>query len=87
MIGKPSAALAAQIEKDETERLAKRREELGEETLKEMERAVEAAKKEMERTVKATDKGSETPPPSMISDFPITDASIPVTTHDDTDNS
>ncbi|WRT68029.1 uncharacterized protein IL334_005004 [Kwoniella shivajii] len=63
VIGKPSAALSAKIEKDEKERVEKRKVELGEEKLKELERKVEEAK-----------KASDVPPPSeMISGFPITD--------------
>ena len=63
MIGKPSAALASKIETEEKDRLAKRREELGEEKLKELERLVEEAKAESEIA----------PPSEMISGFPITD--------------
>ncbi|WWC71010.1 uncharacterized protein I206_104963 [Kwoniella pini CBS 10737] len=63
VIGKPSAALSEKIEKDEKERVEKRKAELGEEKLKELERKVEEAKKQ-----------SDVPPPSeMISNFPITD--------------
>ena len=66
MIGKPSAALAAQLEADEKDRLAKRKAEFGEEKLKELEKAVEKAKEESEIA----------PPPEMIGNFPITDVSL-----------
>lgn len=62
-IGKPSAALAAKIENDEKSRIAKRKEELGEEKLKELEEIMKKAKEESEVP----------PPPEMISEFPITD--------------
>ncbi|OCF75418.1 cytoplasmic protein [Kwoniella mangroviensis CBS 8886] len=63
VIGKPSAALSEKIEKDEKERVEKRKAELGEEKLKELEKRVEDAKKQ-----------SDVPPPTeMISGFPITD--------------
>jgi len=69
MVGKPSAALAAKIEKDEKERIVQRKEELGEERLKELEQLMQDAKTE-----------SEVEPPSeMISSFPITDVSRLVT--------
>nr|XP_019045357.1 cytoplasmic protein [Kwoniella bestiolae CBS 10118]OCF24287.1 cytoplasmic protein [Kwoniella bestiolae CBS 10118] len=63
VIGKPSAALSEKIEKDEKERVEKRKAELGEEKLKELERKVEDAKKQSDVP----------PPPEMISSFPITD--------------
>jgi len=66
MIGKPSAALAAKIESDEKSRIAKRKEELGEEKLKELEKRMQDAKKESEVE----------PPAEMISGFPITDVSV-----------
>ncbi|TYJ56451.1 hypothetical protein B9479_002854 [Cryptococcus floricola] len=74
IVGKPSAALSAKIEKDEKERVDKRKAELGEEKLKELEKKLEEAK-----------KASDVPPPSeMIKDFPITDPNgltwIPVET-------
>ncbi|WWC88419.1 uncharacterized protein L201_003330 [Kwoniella dendrophila CBS 6074] len=74
IIGKPSAALSEKIEKDEKERVEKRKAELGEEKLKELEKKVDDAKKQ-----------SDIPPPSeMISNFPITDPSgiswVPVET-------
>ncbi|OXG18692.1 cytoplasmic protein [Cryptococcus neoformans Tu401-1] len=74
IVGKPSAALSVKIEKEERERVARRKEELGEEKLKELEAMLEAAKKE-----------SEIPPPKeMITSFPITDPSgltwVPVET-------
>lgn len=62
-IAKPSAALATKIDTDEKARVAKRKEELGEEKLKELERIMQKAKEESEVA----------PPPEMISDFPITD--------------
>ncbi|KAK8858824.1 hypothetical protein IAR55_003054 [Kwoniella newhampshirensis] len=63
IIGKPSAALSAKIEKEENDRIAQRKSELGEEKLKELEKKLEDAKAE-----------SNIPPPKeMISDFPITD--------------
>lgn len=66
VIGKPSAALSAKLEKEEKDRLDKRRAELGDKKLKELERAVEEAKKESEIA----------PPERMISDFPLTDVSL-----------
>ena len=68
MIGKPSAALATKIDTDEKSRIAKRKEELGEEKLKELEKRMQDAKKESEVE----------PPAEMISGFPITDVSISV---------
>jgi Zn-dependent M16 (insulinase) family peptidase len=68
VVGKPSAALSAKIEKDEKDRIAKRIEELGEAKLKELEQKLEEAKKESDIP----------PPPEMIADFPITDVSKPV---------
>lgn len=65
IIGKPSAAMSARIEKEEKERIAKRKIELGEEKLKDLERRLEEAKKESDIP----------PPPEMIADFPITDVS------------
>ena len=65
-VGKPSAALAQKIEKDEKDRLEKRKAELGEAKLKELEKLVEDAKKESEIP----------PPPEMLSNFPITDVSL-----------
>jgi Zn-dependent M16 (insulinase) family peptidase len=70
MIGKPSAALAAKIESDEKSRIAKRKEELGEEKLKELEKRMQDAKKESEIE----------PPAEMISEFPITDVSVDIMT-------
>jgi Zn-dependent M16 (insulinase) family peptidase len=64
-IGKPSAALAAKLDKDEKERIAKRKEEFGEEKLAELERKMQKAKEESDVA----------PPPEMIGDFPITDVS------------
>lgn len=64
-VGKPSAALSAKIEKEEKDRLEKRKAELGEEKLKQLEKKLEDAKME-----------SDAPPPEdMISSFPITDVS------------
>jgi Zn-dependent M16 (insulinase) family peptidase len=65
IIGKPSAALSEKIDKDEKDRLTKRKEELGEEKLKELEQDLEKAKKESDTP----------PPPEMIKDFPLTDVS------------
>ncbi|WWD18715.1 hypothetical protein CI109_103169 [Kwoniella shandongensis] len=63
IIGKPSAALSAKIEKAEKDRVAQRKAELGEEKLKELEKKLEDAQAE-----------SNIPPPEdMISTFPITD--------------
>ncbi|OCF37287.1 cytoplasmic protein [Kwoniella heveanensis BCC8398] len=63
IVGKPSAALSAKIEKDEKERVEKRKSELGEEKLKELEKKLQNAK-----------AASDVPPPTeMISDFPLTD--------------
>ena len=66
MVGKPSAALATKIEKDEKERIVQRKEELGEEKLKELEKLMQDAKKESEIE----------PPAEMIGSFPITDVSF-----------
>jgi len=74
MIGKPSAALAAKIDTDEKTRIAKRKEELGEEKLKELEKRMQDAKKESEVE----------PPAEMISGFPITDVSDDVASLRDT---
>ena len=66
MIGRPSAKLATKIDGDEKSRIAKRKEELGEEKLKELQRKVDEAKAESDMP----------PPPSMIRDFPITDVGL-----------
>jgi Zn-dependent M16 (insulinase) family peptidase len=68
-IGKPSAQLSAKIVQDEKDRLAERKKELGEEKLKELQKALDAAKEESDRP----------PPENIISDFPLTDVSTPLT--------
>ncbi len=65
MIGKPSATLSAKIEKDEKERVATQKAQLGEEGLKKLEEKLEAAKKDSDRPI----------PPEMLTRFPITDVS------------
>ncbi|WVO17244.1 hypothetical protein L204_104936 [Cryptococcus depauperatus] len=74
IIGRPSTALSEKIKKEEKERIAKRKEELGEEKLRQLGQKLEKAKKE-----------SEIPPPKdMITEFPITNPNgltwIPVET-------
>ncbi|WVN87093.1 uncharacterized protein L203_102269 [Cryptococcus depauperatus CBS 7841] len=61
IIGRPSTALSEKIEKEENERIAKRKEDLGEEKLRQLGQKLEKAKKE-----------SEIPPPKdMITEFPV----------------
>lgn len=63
VVGKPSAALSAKLDQAEKDRLAERREKLGEKKLKELEQKLQEAKADSDRP----------PPEGMITDFPITD--------------
>ena len=65
VIGKPSAALADRIEKEEKARLEAQRKELGEEGLKKNEKVLEDAMKESNEPI----------PAEMLTGFPIPDVS------------
>ena len=63
ILGKPSAALAEKLEKDEKARVAAQKERLGEEGLAAAERALEAAKKEHDKEI----------PKDVLASFPVPD--------------
>ena len=65
MIAKPSASLSAKLEKEERDRIERRRADLGEEELKRLEEAVKKAKAESDKP----------PPDGMVEAFPLTDVS------------
>lgn len=65
ILGKPSMELAKKLKKTEKERLAKRRQELGEEGLKKLKERVEKAKQNNEKPI----------PPEVLDQWPVPDTS------------
>lgn len=64
-IGKPSASLTQELEKVEKARIAKQKEDLGEEGLKKLQKELDSAKKESEKPI----------PPELLTSFPVTNVS------------